>query len=196
MGMTGSYEEAGYGNIQYMVCTPDNDFFPDLSKVGGWVGCMCEYVHGCVVSWQRTVIAATTVSSTCICSTCVINMCFVSSIHINAIHYHHYVHTHPALAPLSFPFPPPQPYPQVPRTDLIFFCSPNNPTGASATRAQLKQLVDFARANGSIIVYDAAYALFIKDDDCPRTIYEIEGRLWGDTHYCTCSLTHIIVHFQ
>ena len=52
---------------------------------------------------------------------------------------------------------------QVKRTDLIFFCSPNNPTGAAATREQLQHLVAFARANGSIIVYDAAYAQYITD---------------------------------
>ena len=62
-----------------------------------------------------------------------------------------------------------------PRTDLIFFCSPNNPTGAAATRAQLTELVAFAKKNGSIIIYDAAYALFISNPDCPRTIFEIPG---------------------
>ncbi len=64
---------------------------------------------------------------------------------------------------------------QVKRTDLIFFCSPNNPTGAAATREQLTRLVDFARKNGSIIVYDAAYAIYINDKNCPMTIYEIPG---------------------
>jgi LL-diaminopimelate aminotransferase len=61
------------------------------------------------------------------------------------------------------------------RTDIIFFCSPNNPTGAAATRKQLEELVAFARANGSIIVYDAAYALYISNPDCPKSIYEIPG---------------------
>jgi LL-diaminopimelate aminotransferase len=61
------------------------------------------------------------------------------------------------------------------RTDLIYFCSPNNPTGAVATREQLQELVNFARRNGSIIIYDAAYAAFIKDADLPRSIFEIEG---------------------
>jgi LL-diaminopimelate aminotransferase len=64
---------------------------------------------------------------------------------------------------------------QTKRTDIIFFCSPNNPTGAAATRDQLKQLVKFARDNGSLLVYDAAYALYITNPDCPKTIYEIEG---------------------
>ncbi|KAF5836315.1 LL-diaminopimelate aminotransferase [Dunaliella salina] len=94
MGMTGEFKEgSGYDGVNYMLCRPENEFFPDLSKV--------------------------------------------------------------------------------PRTDLIFFCSPNNPTGAAATRAQLTQLVDFARKNGSIIVYDAAYSLYISNPECPRTIYEI-----------------------
>lgn len=61
------------------------------------------------------------------------------------------------------------------KTDVIFFCSPNNPTGAAATREQLTELVEFARANGSIIVYDAAYALYIKDENCPKSIFEIPG---------------------
>lgn len=59
--------------------------------------------------------------------------------------------------------------------DLIFFCSPNNPTGAAATRSQLKELVEFAKKNGSIIVYDAAYAMYIEDPECPMSIFEIEG---------------------
>lgn len=61
------------------------------------------------------------------------------------------------------------------KDSLIYFCSPNNPTGAVATKAQLKQLVDFARANGCIIIFDAAYSSFIRDTSLPRTIFEIEG---------------------
>lgn len=61
-----------------------------------------------------------------------------------------------------------------PKTDVIFFCSPNNPTGAAATREQLTQLVKFAKKNGSIIVYDSAYGMYIADDS-PRSIYEIPG---------------------
>eukprot|EP00245_Coleochaete_scutata_P008808 TRINITY_DN2762_c0_g1_i1.p1 TRINITY_DN2762_c0_g1~~TRINITY_DN2762_c0_g1_i1.p1 ORF type:complete len:491 (+),score=110.58 TRINITY_DN2762_c0_g1_i1:111-1583(+) len=63
---------------------------------------------------------------------------------------------------------------KVPRTDIIFFCSPNNPTGQTATRAQLESLVAFAKRNGSIIVYDSAYAIYISDDS-PKSIYEIPG---------------------
>ncbi|XP_024027966.1 aminotransferase ALD1, chloroplastic [Morus notabilis] len=60
------------------------------------------------------------------------------------------------------------------RADVIFFCSPNNPTGHAATRKQLEELVEFARDNGSIIVFDSAYATYIKDDR-PRSIFEIPG---------------------
>jgi LL-diaminopimelate aminotransferase len=64
---------------------------------------------------------------------------------------------------------------KLPRTDLIYFCSPNNPTGAVATKAQLTELVKFARKNRSIIIFDAAYSEFIVDRDLPRSIYEIDG---------------------
>lgn len=60
------------------------------------------------------------------------------------------------------------------RADIIFFCSPNNPTGHAATRRQLEQLVEFARQNGSIIIHDSAYSTYIKDDS-PRSIFEIPG---------------------
>lgn len=62
-----------------------------------------------------------------------------------------------------------------PRTDLIYFCSPNNPTGATATKEQLKNLVNFAKHNRSILIFDAAYAFYIKDPHLPKSIYEIEG---------------------
>lgn len=62
-----------------------------------------------------------------------------------------------------------------PPADLIYFCSPNNPTGAAATREQLQDLVAFARKNNSIIIYDAAYSAYIRHPDLPRSIYEIDG---------------------
>lgn len=63
----------------------------------------------------------------------------------------------------------------VPRTDLIYFCSPNNPTGAVANHSQLEQLVAFAKKNRSIIIFDSAYASFIRDPSLPKSIYEIDG---------------------
>ena len=62
-----------------------------------------------------------------------------------------------------------------PRTDLLYFCSPNNPTGACATKAQLAALVAFAHDNGTIIIYDAAYAEYISDPALPKSIFEVEG---------------------
>lgn len=58
---------------------------------------------------------------------------------------------------------------------IIYFCSPNNPTGATATKQQLEQLVAFATHHKSIIIYDTAYASYIQDRDLPRSIYEIKG---------------------
>jgi len=61
------------------------------------------------------------------------------------------------------------------KVDLIYLCFPNNPTGATATRAQLKAWIDYARDCGAIILYDAAYVAFVRDDSLPRSIFEIEG---------------------
>lgn len=59
--------------------------------------------------------------------------------------------------------------------DLIYLCYPNNPTGTTITKQRLKQWVDYARKNGSIILYDAAYEAFITDPSLPRSIFEVEG---------------------
>lgn len=64
---------------------------------------------------------------------------------------------------------------KIPATELIYFCSPNNPTGAAATKDQLAKLVAFAKKNGSIIIYDSAYAHYILDPKIPKSIYEIPG---------------------
>ena len=95
VGAAGKNNGSGYKGVTYMPCTPENSFFPDLSKIK--------------------------------------------------------------------------------KNSLIYFCSPNNPTGACATKEQLKTLVDFANANGCIIIYDAAYREFIRDASLPKTIFEIEG---------------------
>ena len=64
--------------------------------------------------------------------------------------------------------------PQQP-VDMIYLCYPNNPTGAVATKEQLKTWVDYALKNKAIILYDAAYEAFIQDDHIPHSIYEIDG---------------------
>ena len=67
--------------------------------------------------------------------------------------------------------------PDLPRqpVDLIYLCFPNNPTGATITAEQLKTWVDFAAENRAIILFDAAYEAFIRDEKLPRSIYEIDG---------------------
>ncbi len=67
--------------------------------------------------------------------------------------------------------------PELPKqkTDIIYLCFPNNPTGTVLTYAQLKEWVDYARRNGSIIIYDAAYVAYISQPGIPHSIYEIEG---------------------
>lgn len=95
IGAVGKNTGKGYKGVTYMPCVPENNFFPDLSKIK--------------------------------------------------------------------------------KNSLIYFCSPNNPTGACATKEDLKKLVDFANANGCIIIYDAAYREFIRDEKLPKTIFEIEG---------------------
>ena len=67
--------------------------------------------------------------------------------------------------------------PSVPRekADLIYLCYPNNPTGATATRAQLAAWVEYALANDAVILFDAAYEAYIRDPAIPRSIYEIPG---------------------
>ncbi len=95
IGAAGKNNGKGYKGVTYLPCTPENEFFPELSKIK--------------------------------------------------------------------------------KNTVIYFCSPNNPTGATATREQLKKLVDFANENGCVIIYDAAYFAFIRDPSLPKTIFEIEG---------------------
>lgn len=67
--------------------------------------------------------------------------------------------------------------PQLPKekVDIIYLCFPNNPTGMAATKEQLKPWIEYAKANGSVILYDSAYEAFITDPDVPHSIYEIDG---------------------
>ncbi|WP_042159851.1 LL-diaminopimelate aminotransferase [Paenibacillus gorillae] len=61
------------------------------------------------------------------------------------------------------------------KVDLIYLCYPNNPTGMTLSKEELKKWVDYAKANNCIILYDSAYEAFIQEDDVPHSIYEIEG---------------------
>jgi len=69
-------------------------------------------------------------------------------------------------------FNPPLPEEKV---DIIYLCSPNNPTGTALTRTQMEEWVSYARNNGSVLLFDAAYEAFIQDPDIPHSIYEIPG---------------------
>merc|ERR1712003_38910 len=66
-------------------------------------------------------------------------------------------------------------YSELPRADVVYICSPNNPTGAAATKEQLENLVKVCKERGSILVFDAAYAPFIRSEGVPKSIFEIEG---------------------
>lgn len=70
-----------------------------------------------------------------------------------------------------------KPVPPAEHADVIFLCSPANPTGVAFTRDELKAWVDYAIANKALIIYDSAYCAYITSDQVPRSIYEIEGAL-------------------
>ena len=72
--------------------------------------------------------------------------------------------------------------------DIIYLCSPNNPTGAAYSADQLKVWIDYAKANDAVILYDAAYEAFITDD-CPRSIFAIEGARECAIEFCSLSKT-------
>ena len=67
--------------------------------------------------------------------------------------------------------------PEIPNEhiDIIYLCSPNNPTGTVLTKKQLELWVKYAKENNSVIFYDSVYEIFIDDEDIPHSIYEIEG---------------------
>ncbi len=71
--------------------------------------------------------------------------------------------------------------------DVIYICSPNNPTGAAYTRSQLKEWVDYANKKGAVILFDAAYECFITDNSLARSIFEIEGAKTCAIEFCSFS---------
>lgn len=73
--------------------------------------------------------------------------------------------------------------------DIIYICSPNNPTGSAYTREKLKKWVDYANKKDAVILYDAAYEIFIEEDDVPHSIYEIEGADTCAVEICSFSKT-------
>ena len=75
------------------------------------------------------------------------------------------------------------------KADLIYLCSPNNPTGSVYNAAQLKEWVDYALENNAVIIFDAAYEAFITEKDIPRSIYCIEGAKKCAVEICSLSKT-------
>ena len=71
--------------------------------------------------------------------------------------------------------------------DIIYLCSPNNPTGAAYTKAQLKEWVDYANKKGAVILYDAAYECFVSDEELARSIYQVEGANTCAIEFCSFS---------
>lgn len=156
-------------NIVYMPCNPKNNFFPNL-EVGccATEGSLCagQSLHGKGEGRRdggdtcRGAFEETLLgrSSGC-CIDPLVVLCFSA---------------HPFLQEAA-------------AADIIFFCSPNNPTGNAATREQLTELVAFAKRTGAIIIYDAAYAIYIDRPECPKTIYDIPGA--RDVAIETCSFS-------
>ena len=73
--------------------------------------------------------------------------------------------------------------------DIIYICSPNNPTGAVYDKKQLKEWIDYARSKNAVILFDSAYEAFISDENLPRSIYEIEGAKDCAIEFCSLSKT-------
>lgn len=73
------------------------------------------------------------------------------------------------------------------KADIIYLCSPNNPTGAVYNKEQLKSWVDYANENNSVILFDSAYECFVTDENLPRSIFEIEGAKTCAIEFCSLS---------
>ena len=73
------------------------------------------------------------------------------------------------------------------KADIIYICSPHNPTGAAYTKAQLKEWVDYANKLGAVILYDAAYGCFIEDEHLARSVFSIEGAKTCAIEFCSFS---------
>lgn len=73
------------------------------------------------------------------------------------------------------------------KADIIYLCSPNNPTGAVYNKDRLKKWVDYTNENNAVILFDAAYECFITDSNLPRSIYEIEGAKTCAIEFCSFS---------
>ena len=75
------------------------------------------------------------------------------------------------------------------KADILYICSPNNPTGAAFSREGLQEWVDFANQIGAVILFDAAYEIFIEDENVPHSIYELKGANTCAIEICSLSKT-------
>lgn len=75
------------------------------------------------------------------------------------------------------------------KADIIYICSPNNPTGAAYSKAQLKEWVDYANKSGAVILYDAAYESFIEEKSAVKSIFSIDGARTCAIEFCSFSKT-------
>lgn len=82
----------------------------------------------------------------------------------------------------------PMPYKEL-KGDIVYICSPNNPTGAVCTKEQLKIWVDWALEKEAVILFDSAYEAFIRDKDLPTSIYQIDGAKYCAIEFCSLSKT-------
>ena len=78
------------------------------------------------------------------------------------------------------------------KADIIYLCSPNNPTGACYNKEQLKAWVDYALENEAVILFDSAYEAFVSEPDLPRSIYAVEGAEKCAVEFCSLSKTCLL----
>jgi len=117
-------------------------------------------------------------------SAMVIEPAYPAYVDANIIAGREIVHYHASEADHFAPYPD-----DSIKADIIYICSPNNPTGAVYSRDKLKAWVDYANKNGSVILFDAAYEAFIEDEDIPHSIFEIEGARTCAIEICSLSKT-------
>ena len=117
-------------------------------------------------------------------SAMVIEPAYPAYVDANIIAGREIVHYHASEADHFAPYPD-----DSIKADIIYICSPNNPTGAVYSRDKLKAWVDYANKNGSVILFDAAYEAFIEDEDIPHSIFEIEGTRTCAIEICSLSKT-------
>ncbi len=117
-------------------------------------------------------------------SALVIEPAYPAYVDANIIAGREIVHYHATEADRFAPYPD-----DSVKADIIYICSPNNPTGAVYSKDKLKAWVDFANKNGSVILFDAAYEAFIEDEDIPHSIFEIDGAKTCAVEICSLSKT-------